>query len=170
MAIVWFATLNQWSGRSWLTAAAAALGTLLLIAIPTAMIANPIFGRAVEVTGWSWPALIITSVLAGILIASYLQTDAISDVERPLRLGSAGGILSFLAVGCPVCNKLVLIALGTSGAMNYFAPVQPVLAVVGILFLGYALKVRLENLTTCTIPAAKSNDLVSNKGSENGNN
>lgn len=35
-------------------------------------------------------------------------------------LGSASGssLVAALAVGCPVCNKLVVAALGVSGALN----------------------------------------------------
>lgn len=33
------------------------------------------------------------------------------------------------AVGCPACNKIAVILLGTSGALNLWAPVQPVLGV-----------------------------------------
>jgi hypothetical protein len=67
-------------------------------------------------------------------------------------VGGIGGLLSFFAIGCPVCNKLVLLAVGTSGAMNYFAPVQPFLAGAGVLLLACALVVRLRNAVTCEIP------------------
>ena len=49
-----------------------------------------------------------------------------------------GGALTFFAVGCPVCNKLVVLALGFSGALTYFAPLQPAL---GIAALAYAVAV-----------------------------
>jgi hypothetical protein len=54
-------------------------------------------------------------------------------------------------VGCPVCNKIALIALGTTGAMQYFAPVQPYLALFGILFLLYALQKRLVGESMCAV-------------------
>ena len=64
-----------------------------------------------------------------------------------------GGLLSAFAVGCPVCNKLVVLALGVNGALSWFAPVQPVLAVVSLGLLGYALKVRVRTLRTCRLAA-----------------
>jgi hypothetical protein len=46
---------------------------------------------------------------------------------------AAGGGLAYLAVGCPLCNKAVVLALGSSGALSYFAPAQPWLGVVALL-------------------------------------
>jgi hypothetical protein len=67
--------------------------------------------------------------------------------------GGAGGLLTFFAVGCPVCNKVVLLALGTSGALTYFEPVQPLLSVGAIALLGWALARRLTYQATCPVPA-----------------
>jgi hypothetical protein len=66
-------------------------------------------------------------------------------------MGTLGGALSFFAIGCPVCNKLVLIALGTTGAINYFGPIQPYLAFAGLVLLTWAFLRRLKNATSCTI-------------------
>ena len=60
-------------------------------------------------------------------------------------------MLAFFAVGCPVCNKLVLIALGYTGALQWFAPVQPFLAVGGIALLGWALRARLRGQLACPV-------------------
>ena len=43
------------------------------------------------------------------------------------------GAVTYLAVGCPVCNKVVLVALGTSGALSWFAPVQPLLGLAAVV-------------------------------------
>jgi hypothetical protein len=60
-------------------------------------------------------------------------------------------VLSFLAVGCPVCNKLVVLAIGISGAMSYWAPVQPFLAVVSLVLLGFVVRRRLRGLLSCPV-------------------
>lgn len=72
------------------------------------------------------------------------------------RHGIAGGLLTFFAVGCPVCNKLVLIALGSAGAMTWFAPLQPLLVVAGIAALGWALRTRIVGQRECPVDAARS--------------
>jgi hypothetical protein len=68
------------------------------------------------------------------------------------RGGALGGVLAYLAVGCPTCNKLALLALGSSGAVSWFAPLQPWLAAAGIAVLGYALRRRLAGAVACPLP------------------
>jgi hypothetical protein len=109
--------------------------TLLVIAIPTDLISNPIFGRQIEATVWAWPVALLTAVLAGVLIALPRPTSC-----RPAtRTGIFGGALTYLAVGCPTCNHLVVLALGTTGALAWFAPIQPFLALIGLAILGGAI-------------------------------
>lgn len=148
-----------WSPRRWWVAIVGGLATALLVALPTAVIPNPIFGRAIEVTWWSYPVVVLTGVLGGLLLATYVrEPDATSDetelddVDRASKLGMAGAFVSFFAVGCPVCNKLVLLALGASGAVTWFAPLQPVLAVASVVLMAVALRIRLRNQVACAIP------------------
>jgi hypothetical protein len=153
-----FAELQGWSGRRWGIAALAAVAVALLVGLPTDVIPNPVFGRPVAVTWWSYPVLAVTGLLGGLLAATYVREPAAADTpgfddERPARTGGFGGLLSFFAVGCPVCNKLVIVALGTVGARRWFEPIQPLLAVLSIGLMAVALRSRLRNATTCPIPA-----------------
>ena len=108
-----------------------ALFTLLAITIPTDLIPTPLFTRQVEPTAWAWPVAIITAVLAGVLIALPRPTSC-----RPAtRTGIVGSGLAYLAVGCPTCNHIVMLALGTTGALTWFAPVQPYLALIALAIL-----------------------------------
>ena len=150
---VW-TSLRAWPRRRWSVAAVAALGTVAVMSSSTAMIPNPVFGRAVPTTWWAWPALIVTGILSGLLTATYVRGS--STTERASRTGLAGGVLSYLAVGCPVCNKLALLALGYTGALTWFAPAQPWLAVAGIALLGYALRARLLGEVTCPVPRQRT--------------
>ncbi len=147
------AALRAWPVRRWWVAAAATALTVLVIGLPTDVVPNPLFGRSVEVTWWSYPSLLLAAVLGGLLAATYVRTGrpADAEVDRPGKLGAAGGFVAYLAVGCPVCNKLVLLALGTTGAMQWFAPVQPLLAVAGVVLLGWALLVRLRGEISCPV-------------------
>jgi hypothetical protein len=96
------------------------------------------------------------------LFATYVNNDNSMKEERSLKVGGAGALFSFLAVGCPVCNKLVLVALGYSGAIQYFAPVQPYLAAAGILLLAYALRKRLIGESLCQVRFDEKNQEVRN--------
>ena len=60
-------------------------------------------------------------------------------------------MVTAFAVGCPVCNKLVIAVLGTSGAMSVWAPVQPGLAVLSIVGLAWTLRRRLTNEYACPV-------------------
>lgn len=152
--------LRTWSPRRWWVAVGAGLITMLLVALPTAVIPNPIFGRAIEVTWWSYPVVILTGVLGGLLLATYIKEpspyaqDAEGEqADKPLTLGAVGGLVSFFAVGCPVCNKIVLIALGTSGAITWFAPIQPILAIASVVLMAWALRARLKGEISCSLPS-----------------
>lgn len=139
----------MWSPWRWRVAALIGAGTALLVAVPTAVIPNPVFGRAVAVSWWSYPTVALTGLLGGLLLATYVREPGQERGDRALRLGTIGGLLSFFAVGCPVCNKLVLLAVGTAGAMAWFAPLQPLLALASLIVLGWSLTLRLRRQVAC---------------------
>lgn len=147
--------LAGWQPRNWAVALASALLAATLVAVPTDLVDTPLFSREIPPTWWSYPTLAVTALLAGLLVGTYVDVSAAraSDRSEPTgrasRSGGLGGILTFFAVGCPVCNKLVLLALGASGALQYFEPIQPLLAVGSVALLGWALRQRLQNANAC---------------------
>jgi MFS family permease len=148
--------LRGWSARHVVVAVVAALLVALAIGVPTDVIPNPVFGRPVPVTWWSYPTLVVTAVLGGLLAATYVggqsgTPSTLDEMDAPTRRGGIAGLLSFFAVGCPVCNKLVIVALGTTGARQWFEPLQPVLAVASIILLAWALRSRLRSATNCSL-------------------
>lgn len=142
---------RSWTTRRWLIAVDISFLTALVISLPTAVIENPIFGRDIAVTAWSVPVIVITSILSGLLFATYIKNQSGNTEDDSLKIGGTGAFFSLLAVGCPVCNKVALLALGYSGAIKYFAPVQPFLALTGVLILIYALHKRLTGEIKCQI-------------------
>jgi hypothetical protein len=67
-----------------------------------------------------------------------------------------GGLATFFAIGCPVCNKIVLLALGTSGALNLFAPIQPLIGAASLALLAATLIWRLRRRPQgCAVPTAR---------------
>lgn len=146
--------LRAWPARRWTTAAVAAVVVALLVGLPTDVIPNPVFGRPVAVTWWSYPVLAVTAVLGGLLAATYVRVGDEQDLDRPARTGGIGGLLSFFAVGCPVCNKVVVLALGTVGARRWFEPVQPLLAGVSIVVMVVALRARIRGARACPVTVA----------------
>lgn len=141
-----------WPLRRWVTAAVSAVLFGLFVAIPTDLVDTPLFSREIPPTWWAWPSLVVSSVLAGLLIATYVASPVGDDTPKATRGGYAGGLLTFFAVGCPVCNKLVLVALGSAGALTWFEPIQPVLQVAAVAVLVWALRQRLRGERMCRLP------------------
>lgn len=129
-----------------------AVAVALVIGIPTGIIETPWYTRMTPVLWWNYPVWAVSSVLTGALIATYVRQPA--ALARPTQSGRTllGSLLSLFAVGCPICNKLVVMALGVNGALNWFAPAQPVLAVGSLGLLGYALWSRRRAAIACRVP------------------
>ncbi|GAA4671172.1 hypothetical protein GCM10023197_28150 [Gordonia humi] len=129
----------------------------VFIGVVTVLIPNNLFGRDIAPVMWNYPVLVITAVLTGLLAATYVDSAPASgpgdDRAAPGRFGLVGAVASWFAVGCPVCNKFALMAFGYAGAQSWFAPLQPVLALVGITLLWVALAIRLHNRDRCPRPA-----------------
>lgn len=143
------AMVASWPARRWLAAGGAAVAFTLLVAVPTDLIDTPVFSRAIPPPWWAWPSLVVSSVLGGLLVATYVAAPDRSDDTTTRRGGWAGGLLTYFAVGCPVCNKLALLALGSAGAVTWFEPVQPVLQALAVVLLAWALRARLRGELSC---------------------
>ena len=154
--------LRMWTPRQVAAAAISAAAVAVVIGIATVLIPNPVFARDIEPVWWNYPIWLLTAVLTGMLIATYVRphrsasapeddSDA-SSQKRSSRFGLAGAVLAWFAVGCPVCNKIALLALGYSGAITWFTPVQPYLAGAAVIFCGVALVIRLKGQVLCAIP------------------
>lgn len=145
--------LRSLPASTWFRSLPYAALAALLIGIPSDLIDTPIFGRPVEARSIDYVIWIITALLIGLIFAIRIPDNpALNEDAHPVW----GGFVSFLAVGCPVCNQLVVALVGTSGALSWWAPVQPVVGVVAIAILIFALRRRLATyqLEACPIPNA----------------
>ena len=148
-----YRALLLWDRRRIASAAAAAAGSAVVIGLATVLIPNSLFARDIPPVWWDYPVWILTALLIGMLIASYVRGPDVETERRSGILGGAGGILGWFAVGCPVCNKIALIALGYTGALTYFAPLQPILAALSIVLLVVAVIIRLKGQYACPVPS-----------------
>lgn len=138
--------------RFMITAIAAIILVALALGIPTDIVPNPWFVRMTPAETGNYVFWVGSSLMTGVLVATYVLPRETRDRIAAASAGSS--LLGLLAVGCPVCNKLVVALLGVSGAFNYFAPMQPFLGAVGLLMAGAALFVRLRGARrACAITA-----------------
>lgn len=153
--------LRGWTPRQVLAAVVASVAVGLAIGVSTVLIPNSVFGRDIPTVAWNYPVWVVGSVLAGMLVATYVRPTGADggapvDSDRPARMGMVGSVLTWFAVGCPVCNKIALLALGYSGAITWFAPFQPVLAAAAVVLTGWALAQRLRGQVACPLPRSAS--------------
>ncbi len=144
--------MRSWVWQRWAAAACGTVAAALAIGIPTGIIETPFYTRMMPVIPWNYPVWLVSSLLTGLVIATYVRPPA--DVPRTGGRAGLGAVLSVFAVGCPVCNKLVVFLIGLTGALNVWAPLQPLLGVASVALLAFALSVRLRGERACRAPAA----------------
>ena len=139
----------------------------LAFGLVSAIIPNPVFARSVAPEPFAYWVWLLSAPLMGLVMASYIvpagpapttaamplvialptgDVDAVTLDRRSTRLGSMAGFAAFLAIGCPVCNKVALVLLGASGAMSIWAPLQPIIgaASLGLLVVTAIWRMRLR--------------------------
>lgn len=141
-------------GWRYLAVSAMAAGLVALaLAIPTAIIDNPFFTRMTPVEPEQYVFWVATSLLGGALIATYLLPELRRGIAT---VGVGSGLLGVFAVGCPICNKLVVSLIGVSGALNYFAPIQPLLGLAAVGLGAWALAIRFRALADPSCPSPQA--------------
>jgi len=136
---------------TWIRAIPIAAIAALLIAIPSDLLDNRIFGRPVPPRPIDYVILVVTAGLIGLILAIRPAISGVTEAQERRTMWS--GFVSFLAVGCPVCNQAVVALVGTSGALSWWAPVQPVVGIIAVALLVWTLQQRLRTyrLTACPI-------------------
>jgi hypothetical protein len=137
--------LRRMGLRAWLRASVIAVVVGVVMAIPTRLLPNEFFTRMTPTRPQDYVFLVISAVLLGLNLA-------IVPLGSMVGRASAGGLGTVFAVGCPICNKIVITLIGVSGALTYFAPLQPVIAVGSIALLALTLRRAVStNLGACIV-------------------
>lgn len=143
------ALLSTLDRRFWAVAVLATAGSLVLLGVPTAVIPNPFFVRMTPTETFNILVWLLSAPLIGLLIATYVRPPKPAFGRATSELGAGrttlGGVAAYLAIGCPICNKVVVAALGVSGALTYFAPLQPIIGAGSLALLGATLAWRLRD-------------------------
>lgn len=92
---------------------------------------NPLFVRMTPAGEWEIVLLAALAILTGVYFAMPRRVSADGTA-------GTGGVLGFVGIACPVCNKVLLLIFGGEILLTYFEPVRLYLAAVGVLILGWA--------------------------------
>lgn len=134
-----------------------AVGSFVLLGTVSALWANPFFVRMTPTSGFEIGLLALQAVLLGIYVAIPVPACA-------FKLASAGGILNFLGVACPICNKLLMALFGANLLLTYLEPIRIYLAALGVLVTAVAIVVRWRNFHAVRIPLTTSGPVPSTPG------
>ena len=110
-----------------------AIGLLMFTSLGTvtAVWVNPFFVRMTPVEPWELGATVLTALLAGVTAALWLP-------HRRLRASGTGGMVSFLGIACPTCNKVLMLVFGGPALLAWFDPLRPYLAAAGMIIMAFA--------------------------------
>lgn len=124
------------------------VGFVLLFGIPTALIPTPWFSRMIPARTLDYVFLLLNSGLIG----AYIGVHAYEKHERSKRgdvLATTASLTNILAVGCPICNKILVALIGASAIMTYIEPARVWFGIVSAGLVGVALFLKIKNLRSC---------------------
>lgn len=107
-----------------------ALGTV------AALWENPLFMRMTPTGGFEIALLLLLSVLTGLYVG-------LPQTECGKRTAGTGGVIGFLGIACPVCNKILVLLFGSTLLLEYYEPARLYLALGGTAFLAVAIWLKL---------------------------
>lgn len=107
---------------------------------------NPLFVRMTPTSGFEVALLAIQSVALGLYLGTRRPSCAAGTA-------SVGGVLGFLGIACPVCNKILVMIFGSGLLLTYFEPIRIYVALAGALLMSLALWWRLSSVRTRVVEA-----------------
>ncbi len=141
--------LGRFGPRGWLVAGSAGLATLVAIGLTAAIIDSPLFIRMTPVRSQDYVIWLASALLVGLIAGTFVGPAPAGHGRKAVT----GGVLSVLAVGCPICNKLVVLLLGVSGALTVFGPAQLYLGALSVVLLAWTFRLRVRAVVqACSVP------------------
>ncbi len=131
------------------------IGAFFIFGAPTGLIPNPVFTRMIPSLPLDYVFLALTSVLVGAYagLHFYGKQENTKSQNATAYSGVIGGIVAF---GCPICNKVFVMALGTTSVMTYIEPYRPIIGAISVIIMGLAVFVKARQVRTGVCPAPVS--------------
>lgn len=123
--------LARLTARRLLKAAMVAVLVFAALGTVAALWENPWFVRMTPAGYGEVVLLVMLAALSGAYVA----------IRRPFCSNTTvgtGGVLGFVGIACPVCNKVLLFLFGGDLLLSYFEPVRIYVAAAGVLLAGWA--------------------------------
>ena len=98
---------------------------------------NPLFIRMTTTGGFEIALLLSQAALAGVYVG-------LPQSRCGRRTAGAGAVIGFLGIACPVCNKILVLLVGSALLLEYYEPVRPYVAVGGVALLAAAIGLKLS--------------------------
>lgn len=118
-------------GSRWTKGTAVALLAFAVLGTVSALWRNPVFIRMTPAGELEIALLALLSLLLGLYVA----------VRRPTcsnTTAGTGGVLGFLGVACPTCNKILMLLVGGEVLLTYFEPARIYVAALGVAVVAAA--------------------------------
>ena len=97
---------------------------------------NPLFMRMTPTGGFEITLLFLLSALTGLYVG-------VPQAECGKRTAGTGGVIGFLGIACPVCNKILVLLFGGALLLEYYEPVRLYLALGGVVLLAVAIWLKM---------------------------
>jgi len=111
--------------------AATAIAVFGALGTVSALWQNPLFVRMTPAGDFEITFLALLALLSGAYVI----------IRRPFcsnKKAGAGGVIGFIGIACPVCNKILLMVFGGELLLTYFEPVRIYVAALGVLITAWA--------------------------------
>ena len=116
---------------------AAAVAMFVVLGTLAALWANPFFMRMTPAGGFEIALLLLQSVLAGVYVG-------LPQSPCGKRTAGTGAIIGFLGIACPVCNKVLVLLIGSALLLEYFEPVRLYVALGGAALLAVGVWLKMS--------------------------
>ena len=124
------------SARGLARGSAVAAAMFVALGTVAALWDNPFFMRMTPAGGFEVALLLLQSVLAGMYVG-------LPQSPCGKRTAGAGAIIGFLGIACPVCNKVLVLLVGSALLLEYFEPLRLYVALGGGALLALAVWLKL---------------------------